>query len=110
MNGKKSKELRRIATSRKEYQVLKSDAMADNGQNPKPLECRKHKQHKADSSCNKIIVGNNSASYNDKHPHNPIQLNPIGTALRMTRNGKLARLLKSYSNLPRQTLIKTLSF
>jgi hypothetical protein len=67
------------------------------------------KKH-VDNGRNKIIVGKNSASYNDKHPINPIQLNPIRTALRMTRDGRIRRRLKAMSNMPRQTLIKLLSF
>lgn len=31
---------------------------------------------------NKQIVGNNSKSYNDKHPDNPVSLRPIHDALR----------------------------
>lgn len=59
---------------------------------------------------NKIIVGKNSASYNDKHPHNPIQLQPISRALRMTRNGKISRAIKAYCNAPRQIILRALNF
>jgi len=36
---------------------------------------------KADSKRNDKIVGNNSKSYNDKHPDNPIHLRPIRQAI-----------------------------
>jgi len=64
----------------------------------------------ADNKRNKMIVGNNSASYNDKHPINPIQLNPIGRALRMTSNSKIRRAIKAYRNAPRQVIQKALKF
>jgi hypothetical protein len=64
---------------------------------------------------NKIIVGNNSKSYNDKHPENPISLRPIRDAVlsmpmvkdkdgNWTRNIRKERFIRSFSNLPKQFL------
>lgn len=51
-------------------------------------------------SINKQIVGNNSKSYNDKHPENPISLRPIRDACKATGKyehelrGRLHRLAR----------------
>jgi hypothetical protein len=39
---------------------------------------------KTDTKRNDKIVGNNSKSYNDKHPDNPIHLRPIRMAIAKT--------------------------
>jgi hypothetical protein len=43
---------------------------------------------------NKLITGKNSASYNEKHPENPISMRPIHDALTTTRDGGVARRLR----------------
>jgi hypothetical protein len=61
---------------------------------------------------NKEIVGNNSKSYNDKHPENPVSLRPIHDAVqntpkildakfRLVPDTKRIRYLYSLRNLPR---------
>ena len=57
------------------------------------------------NSRNKRIVGNNTASYNDKHPTNPIIFGPIRKAIRLVRNAKIKRKIRACANLPKQTLI-----
>lgn len=44
MNGKITRALRKLSNNRAEYQALKRFAHADQGQNPKRLVTRKHKQ------------------------------------------------------------------
>jgi hypothetical protein len=39
---------------------------------------------KATVKRNAMIVGNNSKSYNDKHPENPVSLRPIHDAVKKT--------------------------
>jgi len=47
-------------------------------------------------------VGKNSASYNDKHPHNPVQLKPIRAAKK--RHPIRAKQLEKLGALPRPAL------
>lgn len=61
---------------------------------------------------NKVIVGKNSASYNDKHPHNPVQLRPVSRALHADSsiNSFVRRAIKAVRNWPRNDLINVLRF
>lgn len=58
---------------------------------------------------NKRAVGKNSASYNAKHPHNPIELRPVSLAL--AKHGwspARARRIRKLQNLPRPELLRAL--
>lgn len=60
---------------------------------------------------NDQIVGRNSASYNDKHPENPIELRPIRSACwRNPNNFKMQRRIRSLSNESRPNIISALKW
>jgi hypothetical protein len=60
---------------------------------------------------NTKIVGNNSKSYNDKHPKNPVSLRPIHDACAaIHRNDfKLRRQLRALMNYDRQTIARAIA-
>lgn len=68
---------------------------------------------------NKQIVGNNSNSYNDKHPENPVSLRPIRDAVantpkvleknRLVPDVKRISFLYSLGHLPRMVIAKSVS-
>lgn len=57
---------------------------------------------------NTKIVGNNSKSYNDKHPNNPIVLRPIHDACKAThpKAFKLRAKLRAMSNWSRPEIAR----
>lgn len=58
-----------------------------------------------------LIVGRNSASYNDKHPENPIVLRPIRDALRRNKDDiKMQERILSLSNESRPNIISALKW
>ncbi len=57
---------------------------------------------------NAKVVGNNSKSYNDKHPENPVSLRPIHDALRATKKDdfNVRRGLRWLANLSRPEIVR----
>lgn len=53
---------------------------------------------------NQRTVGANSASYNDKHPHNPVRLGLIRAAKQRAWNSSQRRALDQIGSLPRPAL------
>jgi hypothetical protein len=63
-------------------------------------------KRKDDNGRNKLKVGKNNASYNDKHTHNPIILRPISTTLLSVRNfGPGIRRVLSFRNFGKTDMI-----
>lgn len=60
---------------------------------------------------NHLITGRNSASYNDKHPENPIELRPIRDALRRNRDDiKMKKRILMLSNESRPNIASALKW
>ena len=54
---------------------------------------------------NNQVVGNNSMSYSDKHPENPISLRPIHDARKKAgRNGKIHTMFLALRNFSRPAI------
>ena len=58
---------------------------------------------------NSQIVGKNCASYNDKHPENPIILRPIRAAVAKVSDKKIALNMRHLTYLGKQDLMEVLS-
>lgn len=58
------------------------------------------------------VVGNNSKSYNAKHPENPVSLRPIHDACKATHkdDSKLRRKLRALGNLSRPQIARGIAY
>jgi len=55
---------------------------------------------------NANVVGNNSKSYNDKHPENPVSLRPIHDALLKARPRWMRTKLRAMANWSRPAIAR----
>lgn len=61
---------------------------------------------------NAKVVGNNSKSYDDKHPENPVSLRPIHDACQLIHKDdfKLRAKIRALANCDRQTIANGIAF
>lgn len=58
---------------------------------------------------NAMIVGHNRASYDDKHPHNPVALRPLHIALKSSSR-TIVRRVRAMCNLSRPEINQALRY